>query len=119
MPAGFVGTGLPAESVADIKGARGAVGWPEIWEVGVDNCCGSGWRMAHSCSPVYLAHQDGGVAGASPAEGGVPAISAPARGKAFPHTILPTREMCCCYAWRTVCPGLPLATPTPVCDSTR
>ena len=32
-----------------------------------------------------VTHQDGGVAGASPAEGGVPAISAPARGKAFPH----------------------------------
>lgn len=29
--------------------------------------------------------QDGGVAGAFPAEGGAPAILAPARGKAFPH----------------------------------
>ena len=41
--------------------------------------------MAHSCSQVLVTHQDGGVAGASPAEGGVPAIPAPARGKAFPH----------------------------------
>ena len=63
---------------------EGAVGQPRIREVGTDHRCGTGWRMARCCSPTYATHQGGGVAGASPAEGGAPAILAPARGKAFP-----------------------------------
>ena len=80
---------------AEISGGERCCGSAGIREVGADHRCGTGWRMAHSCSPVYATHQDGGVAGVSPAEGGVPAISAPARGKAFPHQHAPRRILAC------------------------
>jgi hypothetical protein len=44
--------------------------------------------MAHYARQDLRNAGTGGVAGVSPAEGGVPAISAPARGKAFPHLYL-------------------------------
>ena len=37
--------------------------------------------------------RDGGVAGVSPAEGGAPAIVAPARGKAFPQCPRPAQPL--------------------------
>ena len=98
VSAGFVGTSSPAEADRGHRRGRAVLRVnPESGRVGADHRCGSWFANGASVlASIRCTHQDGGVAGASPAEGGVPAISAPARGKAFPHEIVPARETCCC-----------------------